>query len=373
MVTAIQKTFGNFEEIIEIQGRIQSTYTSLFPGAALLTNEEAFALAQVGYMQGLDVFNKEIYYLKQEKNGQVKAIGVMPGIRGLRKHAHRQIRYEGGRSANFWFEFFQILDTEEKSKVGAGPNDLVFKALLRDSVTMRNYLEMRQMIFGNRNSWGDLLKVSREDGDAIANITKTIENQATSILGFPPIIVSYGIVKYHELKKDGDKLMRPLQMVNTQNPYYMAEIRAERRGLYKRFDLEKQFGVLDAAALDAAEEMDAVIEAEEDKAPEVTTQEPRTQEQTLRELNPDFVKPEIKQERIWTVAQKQVLIDTKLAGNDFAAKGMLGLSNLPQDANEAQIRKWGELYRERRPDPKAKDSPSSADAALYANERMQAA
>ena len=156
MTTAIQpvRLFGNLDEIVEIQGRIQSTYTSLFPNSALLTNEEAFALAQVGYMQGLDVFNKEIYYLKG-KDG--KSIGVMPGIRGLRKHAHRQIRYEGGRSANFWFEFFSVIDREEKSKVGAGDTDLVIKALLRDSVTMGNYLNMRQSIFGNRNGWMDLL------------------------------------------------------------------------------------------------------------------------------------------------------------------------------------------------------------------------
>jgi hypothetical protein len=287
MTTAIQKTnsFGNFEEIMEIQGRIQSTYTSLFPNSALLTNDEAFALAQVGYMQGLDVFNKEIYYLKQEKNGVVKAIGVMPGIRGLRKHAHRQIRYEGGRSANFWFEFFQIFDKDEKAKVGAGDTDLVIKGLLRDSVTMGNYLKMRRDIFGDRNSWADLLKIAKEDGDAIANVTKAIEGQSAAILGAPPIITSYGIVKNYELKKDGQNLVRPLQMVNTQNPYYMAEIRAERRGLYKRFDLEKQFGAITNDVEDIVEAMDGEIDAAEEVIPETpASNETRTKEQNLNEL-----------------------------------------------------------------------------------------
>lgn len=48
---------------------------------------------------------------------------------------------------------------------------------------------------------------------------------------------------------------------------------------------------------------------------------------------------------IWTAAQKQALIDEKLADNDFAAKGMLGLSNLPNDATQAEIIAWGKLYK----------------------------
>lgn len=287
MATAIQTTnsFGNFDEIVEIQGRIQSTYTSLFPNSALLTNEEAFALAQVGYMQGLDVFNKEIYYLKQEKNGVVKAIGVMPGIRGLRKHAHRQIRYEGGRAANFWFDFYQVIDREEKSKVGAGDTDLVIRGELRDSVTMGNYLKMRHDIFSNHSSWSDLLRLAREDGDAVAKVQLAIENTAKTILGNPPVITSYGIVKNYELKKDGQNLVRPLQMVNTQNPYYMAEIRAERRGLYKRFDLEKQFGAITLDAEDVVEAMDGEVDAAEESVTEhVKSNEPRTKEQNLKEI-----------------------------------------------------------------------------------------
>jgi len=285
MENAIQKSqFGNLEEIVDIQGRIQSTYTSLFPNSALLTNDEAFALAQVGYMQGLDVFNKEIYYLKQVKNGETKAIGVMPGIRGLRKHAHRQIRYEGGRQANFWFEFFHIIDKEEKAKAGAGDTDLVIKALLRDSVTMNSYLTMRHSIFSNHSSWGDLLKLSKDDGNAVATVQKAIEESAKEILGAPPIIVSYGIIKNYELKKDGQALVKPLQMTNTQNPYYMAEIRAERRGLYKRFDLEKNFGVLEEDKERIVEAIDVEVEEAEQITEPTQSTEKRTQEQNLKEL-----------------------------------------------------------------------------------------
>lgn len=285
MVTALVKApvFGDINEIVTIQDRIQSTYKSLFPNSALLTNDEAFALAQVGYMQGLDVFNKEIYYLKQEKNGQMKSIGVMPGIRGLRKHARRQIRYEGGRSANFWIEFQRIEDAQEKEKIGVGPTDLVTKATLRDSVTMGNYLKMRKDIFGNDRSWTDLLKLAREDGNAQTVVQKAIEDTAALILGNPPICIGYGIVKNYELKKDGNQVARPLTMTSGQNPYYMAEIRAERRALYKRFDLEKQFGAITTDAEDIVEAMDAQIDAEEEQAPEAT-EAPRSQAQNMSQL-----------------------------------------------------------------------------------------
>ena len=56
----------------------------------------------------------------------------------------------------------------------------------------------------------------------------------------------------------------------------------------------------------------------------------------------------VNDDRMWTVAQKQVLIDAKYADNDFAAKGMLGLSSLPADATEAEVLKWGKAYREQR-------------------------
>jgi hypothetical protein len=292
MVTAIQKVsvYGDFNELMEIQGRIQSTYASLFPGSAALTDEEAFALAQVGHMQGLDVFNKEIYYLKQVRKdyqtGQetIKSIGVMPGIRGLRKHAHRQMRYEGGRAANFWLEYQQIMDAEEKAKVGADAHDLVIKAFLRDNVTLGNYLNMRQMIFSNHSSWKDLLKLAGDEGDAVAKVQTAIENTAKEILGNPPIVISYGIVKNAELKKANGQIVRPLVMVNGQNPYYMAEIRAERRALYKRFDLEKRFGaIVDDAELQA-EVIDAELEATEDNAPEAVKEEPRTQAQNISQL-----------------------------------------------------------------------------------------
>jgi hypothetical protein len=75
-------------------------------------------------------------------------------------------------------------------------------------------------------------------------------------------------------------------------------------------------------------------------------------------------------DRIWTLAQKAVLIDNGKADNDFAAKGMLGLSGLPADATEAEILKWGTAYRIHRNtiNPETGKRYTAQEAAAYADD-----
>lgn len=77
---------------------------------------------------------------------------------------------------------------------------------------------------------------------------------------------------------------------------------------------------------------------------------------------------------VWSVAQKQALIDEGLAENDFAARGMLGLSNLPGDATQAEIAAWGKLYRTRRTDinPATEKPYTTQQAAELANAAVKA-
>src|SRR3972149_6659785 len=57
---------------------------------------------------------------------------------------------------------------------------------------------------------------------------------------------------------------------------------------------------------------------------------PPSQEMKIESASP--APAQNKDNRIWTQAQKQVLISAGFASNDFAAKGMLGMSNLPANA-----------------------------------------
>lgn len=80
-------------------------------------------------------------------------------------------------------------------------------------------------------------------------------------------------------------------------------------------------------------------------------------------------------ERIWSVLQKQLLVDENLVKNMDNAKGMLNLSNLPEDATEAEIMTWGTTYRTKRDsiNPLTGKKFLAPEAAKFANEQMQPA
>jgi hypothetical protein len=65
---------------------------------------------------------------------------------------------------------------------------------------------------------------------------------------------------------------------------------------------------------------------------------------------------------VWSAAQKNALITAGLAKNDYAAKGMLGLSNLPGEAHDSIIIAWGKAYR------KVRTEMTAPEAADYAND-----
>jgi hypothetical protein len=73
--------------------------------------------------------------------------------------------------------------------------------------------------------------------------------------------------------------------------------------------------------------------------------------------------------RVWSKVQKDALINSGQAKNDFAAKGMLGLSNLPIESTALEIQAWGAVYRANRLDKNGKEKMSATEAAKIANEQ----
>ena len=71
--------------------------------------------------------------------------------------------------------------------------------------------------------------------------------------------------------------------------------------------------------------------------------------------------------RKWTTEQMQALISEGYADNDFAARGMLQLSNLPENATPELVISWGAKYRSVRGDPKAGTGATATEAAAVAN------
>jgi len=340
--------FGTRNEVKELQARIVQMLPSLMPNSAALNPTEALALAQVALAHGLSPFNNEIYYLKSGDRN----LGVFPGIRGYRKAAHRQIKRDGG---SYWLsEPLYATPTEYGGE--AGDTCVVYE--LRDSVTMGEYLRLRGMIMEVNRLPSDILKMAKEDSATLTSLQEAVNGTALSILGTPPIVRGVGIVKKYEaegrLKKAG------------LNPIHIAKIRAERAALRLRFDLDLIFGGGEDQWQET-EMVDGQTELLEEETAHIEA--PGNPEQSMKELGftPKEEKPA--DNPAWTAEQKAALIDAKLADNDFAAAGMLGLSNLPTNASKDAVLSWGKVYRARRKEinPATKKPYLAPEAAEWAN------
>jgi len=113
--------WGQRSEIREIARRVQL----MAPGGRKLSENEALALAQGAVAHGLDPFNGEIWF--------IPGSGLMAGVKGLRKAARKQI--EG----NFWPEFEQINDPDERHLLMIPDGALAFRCILRDTDTIMAY------------------------------------------------------------------------------------------------------------------------------------------------------------------------------------------------------------------------------------------
>jgi hypothetical protein len=191
--------WGSRDDLREIARRVQL----MAPGGKKLAENEALALAQGAVAHGLDPFNGEIWY--------IPGSGLMAGIKGLRKAARHQIQ------GNFWAEFEQINNEDERHQLMIPEGALAFRCIIRDSETIRSYSEM----------WKELA----DKGVPLEAIP--------SIIGKRPYSEGVGYIRPDERTK-----MDPVQV---------AMKRAEADALKRRFDLP--FAV-------TAENGDAAVDAE---------------------------------------------------------------------------------------------------------------
>lgn len=118
------EVWGGRAEVREIARRVQM----MTPGGKKLNESQALALAQGSVAHGLDPFNGEIWLIPDS--------GLMVGIKGLRKLARQQVK------GNFWVEFEPMMDPDERNLLLIPEGALAFKAILRDSETLRIWAEM---------------------------------------------------------------------------------------------------------------------------------------------------------------------------------------------------------------------------------------
>lgn len=112
-------------DVRELAERLQT----MMPGAKALTPPQALSLAQAAIAHGLDPFNGELWW--------IPGSGLMAGIKGLRRGAHRELDREGG--GNYWPEFDQ-LDVDEKTALGIPQDALAYRCKIRDTQTINHYV-----------------------------------------------------------------------------------------------------------------------------------------------------------------------------------------------------------------------------------------
>lgn len=192
--------FGDKGEIAAIKDRI----VAMLPGAAKLSKEELWGLAQVAVAHNLNPFNGEVWAIPGK--------GLMIGIKGLRKKAHEQVQ------GNFWIDYRLITDEAERKAYRISAGDLAFEARLYDSENVRTYTETIKALMSGGIPWEAVEKM----------------------VGTRPYTSGIGVLRANEQTK-----MEPVQC---------ARKRAESNAIKQRFDVP--FGVRVA---DEAGEVDGEI------------------------------------------------------------------------------------------------------------------
>jgi len=194
--------FGSRADVRELDQRL----TAMLPGGDKLQSGQRLALAQAAVAHGLDPFNGEIWMLPT---------GLMIGIKGLRKKAREQVQ------GNFWCDFREMTDPDEKKRMRIPPDALVFECRLFDSENIRTYTETVSALLKAGVPW-----------DAVKGIA-----------GDRPFTAGYGVLRMGEKTR-----MEPIQC---------AMKRAEADAIKRRFDVP--FGLTVADDAEPGEWADAKV------------------------------------------------------------------------------------------------------------------
>ena len=304
------------QDIRELSERLLAMTT----GAQRLTSSEALALAQAAVAHGLDPFNGELWFLK-DRGG--RPLGLMAGIKGHRRSAHRQMREDGG--GNYWPEFEQ-LGVDEKVALGIPEGALAYRCKIRDTQTVNHYVNEIERLLAAGLPW-----------EAVQEIA-----------GGKPYTEGIGYAEKHERSK----------MTLVQR----AMKRAEADALKRRFDLP--FGVAVGTAGDT-DVIEGEFVADGEAIPqEVVEKAARDDpgipnERSLRRARLDLAKgreilhgTETEQEwdapsekRTFDPAIIQAVIEAGLTENTFSFTDTMRKSSLPADAGRVTVLGWFRQYR----------------------------
>lgn len=205
--------WGSRTEVREIDERIKL----MLPNADRLNQSQRMALAQASIMHGLDPFNGEIWMIPNH--------GLMIGIKGLRKKAHQQVK------GNYWVEFSEIIDLDQRKRWGIPSDALAFEARLFDSENIRTFTEAVGKLLDAKIPW-----------EAVQKMT-----------GSKPYTTGVGVLRGHEKTR----------MERVQCAMKRAEADATKRRFDVPFGIEINVDTEEAIEGEWAENVDAQIEPDD--------------------------------------------------------------------------------------------------------------
>ena len=118
--------YGPTKALREMTRRIMTLDTA--KGEKKLLAIEAAHLAQVAASSQLNPFTGEIWAWMQIKQG-TRHLSIMPGRRGLLRHAHEQARMQ---DTHFWPEYDQIVDPDERADLMVPQGALAFQCRMKE-------------------------------------------------------------------------------------------------------------------------------------------------------------------------------------------------------------------------------------------------
>src|SRR3972149_7643407 len=150
------------QQLKQVDDRIKA----MLPGGSKLQPGERFALAQIAVAHGLDPFNGEVWYIPNR--------GPMIGIKGLRKKARDQVQ------GNFWIDFREIVDADERRRYGIEVGALAFEARLFDTENVMTYCGMIERMTKAGIPW-DAVKVMLGDKPYTSGIGVLRQSEQTKM------------------------------------------------------------------------------------------------------------------------------------------------------------------------------------------------
>lgn len=208
----------------------------MMPGAQKLTPTEAYALAQIALVHGLDPWNGEVWALK-DKEGN--SLGVMVGIKGHRRAAKKELEKHDPEAV--YFLTFERLRSDECIEFGYSEKAIGYACMLRDNVSFDAWVRMMTSA-----------KAAGLDNDACYQAA-----------GKHPVVIGYGF-----FDADGEF---PATKGTKPRPGSVAMRRAEADALKRRFSLPFEFAeqldAMDDEQIEPTAQDEEYLEAEAAEVP----------------------------------------------------------------------------------------------------------